>query len=77
MKSFLSGSKADLFTSVLYNFYKAPSGFCFDIVCEDEPLIDDPDSPDYNMDMKVTIQSFCFLWQRIFVLFKWETLFFF
>lgn len=54
------GSKADLFTSVLYNFYKAPSGFCFDIVCEDEPLIDDPDSPDYNMDMKMeSFLEFC------------------
>lgn len=29
------GSKADLFTGVLYNRYSAPPGFCFDILCDD------------------------------------------
>ncbi|KAJ4433198.1 hypothetical protein ANN_15455, partial [Periplaneta americana] len=47
------GESADLFTSVLYNFYNAPGGFCFDILCNDQPFIDNVESPDYNVDQKV------------------------
>ncbi|XP_058798646.1 lysosomal alpha-mannosidase-like isoform X2 [Phymastichus coffea] len=48
------GQSADLFTSVLYNTYSPPPGFCFDILCQDaEPMIDDRDSPDYNIDKRV------------------------
>ena len=50
----ITGAKADLFTLILYNRYSAPKGFCFDILCDDsEPLIDDKDSPEYNIDRKV------------------------
>ncbi|XP_033225890.1 lysosomal alpha-mannosidase-like [Belonocnema kinseyi] len=47
------GENANLFTSVLYYHYNAPYGFCFDINCKDEPLIDDPDSPDFNIHRRV------------------------
>lgn len=49
---------ADLFTGVLYNNYGPPSGFCFDILCDDEPIIDDKHSPDYNMDRRVSYVYF-------------------
>lgn len=38
-----TGSSSDLFTGVLYNHYSAPPGFCFDILCEDDPIIDSED----------------------------------
>ncbi|KAJ8870547.1 hypothetical protein PR048_029570 [Dryococelus australis] len=48
------GLSSDLFTSVLYNHYSFPTGFCNDISCSDDPFIDDKNSPDYNVDEKVT-----------------------
>ncbi|XP_012271344.1 lysosomal alpha-mannosidase isoform X1 [Orussus abietinus] len=47
------GGKADLFTGVLFNNYSPPPGFCFDVLCADEPLIDDPDSPDNNIAKRI------------------------
>ncbi|XP_044750282.1 lysosomal alpha-mannosidase isoform X3 [Coccinella septempunctata] len=47
------GDAANLFTGVMYNTYSPPSGFCFDVLCSDEPIIDDPHSPDYNVDRRV------------------------
>ncbi|KAK2580291.1 hypothetical protein KPH14_012534 [Odynerus spinipes] len=49
------GSRADLFTAAMFNTYSPPPGFCFDVLCADEPVIDDPDSPDYNVDTKVEL----------------------
>ncbi|CAG2068492.1 unnamed protein product, partial [Timema podura] len=46
------GSSSDLFTSVLYNHYSYPTGFCVDVNCDDDPIIDNPDSPDYNLETK-------------------------
>nr|CAD7590769.1 unnamed protein product [Timema genevievae] len=43
------GSSANLFTNVLFNNYAPPPGFCFDILCSDEPIIDDDRSPEYNV----------------------------
>ncbi|CAO1353625.1 unnamed protein product [Diamesa tonsa] len=43
----------DLFTGVLFNNYGPPNGYCFDILCDDEPIIDDRFSPDYNVDSRV------------------------
>lgn len=43
------GESSDIFTGVLHNLYQAPSGFCFDILCDNEPIIDNPKSPDYNV----------------------------
>ncbi|XP_060838045.1 lysosomal alpha-mannosidase-like isoform X3 [Rhopalosiphum padi] len=46
------GSSADLYTQVLYNYYSAPDGFCFDIVCGVNPIVDDIRSPEYNVEAK-------------------------
>ncbi|XP_027845178.2 lysosomal alpha-mannosidase-like isoform X1 [Aphis gossypii] len=46
------GSSADLYTQVLYNYYSAPDGFCFDIVCGVNPIVDDIHSPEYNVEAK-------------------------
>ncbi|XP_038221354.1 lysosomal alpha-mannosidase-like isoform X3 [Zerene cesonia] len=48
------GNSSDIFTGVLYNTYSPPPGFCFDVLCDDEPIIDDPDSPMFNVDERVT-----------------------
>jgi hypothetical protein len=53
--SFFTGKAAELFTSVLYNNYSPPPGFCFDVLCDDEPIIDDKHSPDYNVDKLVCL----------------------
>ncbi|XP_014487574.1 PREDICTED: lysosomal alpha-mannosidase isoform X1 [Dinoponera quadriceps] len=47
------GQRADLFTAAMFNTYSPPAGFCFDVLCADEPMIDDPDSPDYNIDTRI------------------------
>lgn len=47
------GKDAWLFTGVLPNGYGPPSGFCFDILCNDEPIMDDPRLHDYNVDDRV------------------------
>ncbi|XP_072528049.1 lysosomal alpha-mannosidase isoform X1 [Salminus brasiliensis] len=41
---------ADLFTGVLPNGYNPPPGFCWDQSCSDEPVQDDPELEDYNVD---------------------------
>ncbi|XP_025413400.1 lysosomal alpha-mannosidase-like isoform X2 [Sipha flava] len=46
------GSSADLYTQVLYNYYSAPDGYCFDIVCGVDPIVDDKKSPEYNVEDK-------------------------
>lgn len=53
MNELFLGKKAELFSVVLFNTYSPPPGFCFDILCSDEPMIDDPESPDNNIDVKV------------------------
>ncbi|XP_065340981.1 lysosomal alpha-mannosidase [Cloeon dipterum] len=47
------GKPAELFTHVLFNNYSPPPGFCFDLLCGDEPFIDSKHSPDYNVDRRV------------------------
>ncbi|XP_037957691.1 lysosomal alpha-mannosidase isoform X2 [Teleopsis dalmanni] len=47
------GEPAHLFTGVLYNQYQPPPGFCFDILCADEPIIDGKHSPDNNVKKRV------------------------
>lgn len=49
----VAGEAAELFTGVLPNGYGPPPGFCFDILCSDEPIMDDPRLHDYNVDEKV------------------------
>ncbi|XP_045601316.2 lysosomal alpha-mannosidase isoform X1 [Procambarus clarkii] len=47
------GKSAWLFTGVLPNGYGPPSGFCFDILCNDDPIMDDRRLHDYNVNEKV------------------------
>ncbi|KAF6207869.1 hypothetical protein GE061_016318 [Apolygus lucorum] len=42
-----------LFTGVMYNTYSPPNGFCFDVDCTDEPIIDNPKSIKYNANRRV------------------------
>ncbi|XP_043527609.1 lysosomal alpha-mannosidase isoform X2 [Frieseomelitta varia] len=47
------GSRANLFSVVLYNNYSPPPGFCYDLLCNDEPINDDINSPDYNVKERI------------------------
>ncbi|XP_055848477.1 lysosomal alpha-mannosidase isoform X1 [Episyrphus balteatus] len=47
------GESSHLFTGALYNQYQPPPGFCFDILCADEPIIDGKHSPDNNVNRRV------------------------
>ncbi|NP_001244175.1 lysosomal alpha-mannosidase precursor [Cavia porcellus] len=44
----LKAPAADLFTGVLPNNYGPPEGLCWDVLCADPPVVDDPRSPEYN-----------------------------
>ncbi|XP_037711114.1 lysosomal alpha-mannosidase [Drosophila subpulchrella] len=44
---------SNIFTGMLYNHYSAPPGFCFDINCQDAPIIDG-ESYDNNVDQRVS-----------------------
>ncbi|XP_035227790.1 lysosomal alpha-mannosidase-like isoform X2 [Stegodyphus dumicola] len=48
------GARADLFTGALPNSYSPPAGFCFDILCDDPPIMDDPNLKDYNVEQRVS-----------------------
>ena len=41
-----------IFTHVNYYMYRAPPDFCFDSVCRDDPIMDDPTLEGYNADAK-------------------------
>ncbi|XP_063690730.1 lysosomal alpha-mannosidase-like [Bolinopsis microptera] len=43
-----------IFSSVLYQGYNAPTGFCFDSTCTDPPIVADPESPEYNLPERLT-----------------------
>lgn len=45
-----------IFTGMFSKHYNGPTGFCFDIRCEDDPIIDDPILEGYNVDEKVSYQ---------------------
>eukprot|EP00731_Ephydatia_muelleri_P005571 Em0002g1747a len=47
------GAAVDMFTGVLYYGYGPPPGFCFDVGCDDEPIMDDPDLFDNNVKLRV------------------------
>ena len=36
------GKSSWLFTGALFNGYNPPDGFCFDSICGDEPIMDNP-----------------------------------
>ncbi|XP_059848318.1 lysosomal alpha-mannosidase [Hypanus sabinus] len=41
---------ADLFTGVLPNGYNPPASLCWDVLCSDEPIEDDKNLEEYNVD---------------------------
>ncbi|CAG9577073.1 unnamed protein product [Danaus chrysippus] len=47
------GKMSDIMTHTMFNLYNAPEGFCFDFLCNDEPVVDDPDSKVFNADKLV------------------------
>ncbi|CAB3234741.1 unnamed protein product [Arctia plantaginis] len=49
------GKSSDIFTGALYNTYSPPPGFCFDVLCSDEPIVDDPNSPLNNVENKIQL----------------------
>ncbi|XP_067008681.2 lysosomal alpha-mannosidase [Anabrus simplex] len=53
LPSATAGSVTALFTSVLFNGHRSPGGFCFDILCRNDGLVDDKNSREYNVDFKV------------------------
>ncbi|XP_049791934.1 lysosomal alpha-mannosidase-like [Schistocerca nitens] len=48
------GTSSRLFAATFNNSYYPPSGFCFDINCDDLPIIDDLKSPDYNVKTRIS-----------------------
>ena len=47
------GPSSHLLSGLLAKHYNWPNGFCFDDNCSDEPIVDDPESEEYNMDQMV------------------------
>ncbi|VDO92022.1 unnamed protein product [Soboliphyme baturini] len=45
-----TGTKERMLTSVFYEHYMPPSRFCFDASCMDDPIVEDPTSPSYNIE---------------------------
>ncbi|EDV31827.1 uncharacterized protein Dana_GF14353 [Drosophila ananassae] len=45
-------SGVELFSGLLYNFYSDTPGFCFDVLCDDEPIIDGK-GPSNNVESRV------------------------
>ncbi|TRY79620.1 hypothetical protein TCAL_12196 [Tigriopus californicus] len=43
-----TGEDSDIFTGINYNGYSPPATFCWDIYCDDEPMMDNPRLKDYN-----------------------------
>ncbi|XP_029636473.1 lysosomal alpha-mannosidase [Octopus sinensis] len=51
------GEEADLFTGILLNGYNPPPGFCFDELCQDDPIMDDPRLKENNLNEKLILFS--------------------
>lgn len=52
------GRSSEIFTGALFNTYYAPSGSCWDVMCSDEPFVDDKSSADYNVDAIVISNTY-------------------
>lgn len=60
----ISGSSTNIFTHAFSSFYTQPEYFCWDVLCTDEPIVDDEDSPDYNLEKKVIVRMwFSFIFE--------------
>ncbi|KAJ8919725.1 hypothetical protein NQ315_006253 [Exocentrus adspersus] len=49
------GYDSNIFTSVLYDHYNAPPQFCFDVDCNDPPIVTDNQSAEYNWEERVQL----------------------
>ena len=49
------GERAQIFTHALYNHYYPPQGFIVDETAGDDPIIDDPNLENYNVDEKIEL----------------------
>lgn len=49
------GKSSEIFTGVLYHHYSPLEGFCFDILCNDAPIQDDPQLFDKNVKERVEL----------------------
>ncbi|KAL1110456.1 hypothetical protein AAG570_007987, partial [Ranatra chinensis] len=58
------GEAEKLFTGVLYNLYQPPNGFCFDVFCNDDPIMDSPQLHGNNIDMVDTFIYHSRIWAR-------------
>nr|XP_022902063.1 lysosomal alpha-mannosidase-like [Onthophagus taurus] len=45
-----SSLDSKIFVSIIFNGYTSPFLFCFDFLCNDNPIVDDDSSPEYNLD---------------------------
>lgn len=48
----LAGQDGSIFTNIFIEGYDSPSGFCFDVFCFDDELVDNRKSYEYNVDKK-------------------------
>jgi lysosomal alpha-mannosidase len=48
-------NNSELFTTMFPDFYGTIDGYCFDVLCHDEPINDDEKSPEYNLKRKVGV----------------------
>lgn len=48
----LSGQSGSIFANIFRDTYDSPPGFCFDVQCLDDNLVDNKKSYEYNMDSK-------------------------
>lgn len=46
---------SEIFYSILMNHYGSPANFCFDVMCSDDPVVDNIRSFEFNADKKVSI----------------------
>ena len=44
---------SSIFTGMFTDHYSHPDGLCFDIMCTDEPIIDNEELEGYNVDERV------------------------
>lgn len=54
-------ANANIFTGILYNDFYAPKGLYIDILSNEEPVIDDVESAEYNVDKKVCLKLLKYL----------------
>lgn len=48
----LQGQSGSIFTNIFRDGYDAPNGYCFDALCQDDVIVDNEKSYEYNVDSK-------------------------